>query len=120
MAWFHRRQDDGDDTMDPSVLLARAETAASFSTARFDLTVGDVFTITGRGTVVTGTIDTGHVKVGDAVTLVRSDGSTRELTVSGIEMFRKTTDSAVAGDNVGLLLGGIERGDIARGDRLVR
>lgn len=84
----------------------------------FRITVQDVFTITGRGTVVTGQIASGSIAVGDSVTLRRTDGSAREVTVTGIEMFRKLLDRAVRGDNVGLLLRGVERNEIGRGDIL--
>ena len=84
----------------------------------FRMTVQDVFTITGRGTVVTGLVASGSITAGDSVTLRRADGSTREVTVSGIEMFRKIVDTAVRGDNVGLLLRGVERNEIGRGDIL--
>ena len=80
----------------------------------FLMPVEDVFTITGRGTVVTGAISQGIVKVGDKVEIV-GIRDTRETTCTGVEMFRKLMDEGQAGDNVGLLLRGIERDDVERG-----
>jgi elongation factor Tu len=80
----------------------------------FLMPVEDVFTITGRGTVVTGAITQGKVKVGDKVQIV-GFRDTRETVVTGVEMFRKLLDEGQAGDNVGLLLRGIERVDVERG-----
>jgi elongation factor Tu len=80
----------------------------------FLMPVEDVFTITGRGTVVTGAISQGVVKVGDKVQIVGIT-DTRETTVTGVEMFRKLMDEGQAGDNVGLLLRGIEREEVERG-----
>ncbi|HMB01236.1 MAG TPA: elongation factor Tu [Spirochaetota bacterium] len=80
----------------------------------FLLPVEDIFTISGRGTVATGRIEQGKVKVGDKCQIVGM-GDTRETTITGVEMFRKEMDDAQAGDNVGLLLRGIERTDIQRG-----
>lgn len=85
---------------------------------RFRITVEDVFTITGRGTVVTGRIESGSVTVGDIVRLGRTDGSSRDVAVTGIEMFRKMLDTAKQGDNVGLLLRDVERNGVGRGDVL--
>ena len=84
----------------------------------FRITVEDVFSITGRGTVVTGRVESGSVGIGDQVTLRRVDGSVREVTVTGIEMFRKMLDVAKQGDNVGLLLRGLDKHDVGRGDIL--
>lgn len=84
----------------------------------FRITVQDVFSITGRGTVITGQIESGSISVGDTVTLRRKDGSYREIEVTGLEMFRKMLDTAKQGDNVGLLLRGIARNEVGRGDVL--
>ncbi len=81
----------------------------------FLMPVEDVFTITGRGTVVTGRIEQGVIKVGDKVEIVGIADETRETTVTGVEMFRKLMDQGEAGDNVGLLLRGIDREDVERG-----
>jgi elongation factor Tu len=78
------------------------------------LAVEDVFSISGRGTVATGRMERGKVKVGEKVELVGLR-DTRETVVTGVEMFRKSMDEAMAGDNVGLLLRGIEKDDIERG-----
>ena len=80
----------------------------------FLMAIEDVFTITGRGTVATGRIERGIVKVGDVVEIV-GIRETRETTVTGIEMFRKSLDEGQAGDNAGILLRGIEKKDIERG-----
>ena len=83
----------------------------------FLMPVEDVFTITGRGTVATGRVERGQVKIGDVVEIVGL-GANKSTTITGIEMFRKSLDSAMAGDNAGLLLRGIERKDIERGQVL--
>nr|KJB19694.1 hypothetical protein B456_003G115000 [Gossypium raimondii] len=80
----------------------------------FLLAVEDVFSITGRGTVATGRIERGTVKVGETVDIVGLK-DTRNVTVTGVEMFQKTLDDAMAGDNVGLLLRGVQKADIQRG-----
>jgi elongation factor Tu len=85
----------------------------------FLMAVEDVFTITGRGTVATGRIERGKVKVGETVQIVGIK-DTRETTVTGVEMFRKLLDEGMAGDNVGLLLRGIQKEDIERGMVLVK
>ncbi|MFN3821522.1 MAG: elongation factor Tu [bacterium] len=80
----------------------------------FLMPIEDVFSITGRGTVVTGRIERGKIKVGDEVELV-GFGPTRKTVVTGVEMFRKLLDEGVAGDNVGLLLRGIDKDEVERG-----
>jgi elongation factor Tu len=80
----------------------------------FLMAVEDVFSITGRGTVATGRVERGIVKVGDTVELVGL-GTTRATTVTGLEMFQKSLDEAQAGDNVGVLLRGIQKAEIERG-----
>jgi elongation factor Tu len=80
----------------------------------FLMAVEDVFSITGRGTVATGRIERGTVKVGDTVELVGLR-DTRQTTVTGLEMFQKSLDEALAGDNVGILLRGVQKEDIERG-----
>ena len=85
----------------------------------FLMPVEDVFTITGRGTVATGRVERGTVKVGDTVEIVGM-GSKLTSVVTGVEMFRKLLDQAVAGDNVGLLLRGIDRTQIERGQVLAK
>jgi len=80
----------------------------------FLMPVEDVFSITGRGTVATGRIETGRVKIGDAVQLLGL-GEDNKSVVTGVEMFRKILDEGEAGDNVGLLLRGIEKNEVKRG-----
>ena len=80
----------------------------------FLMAIEDVFSITGRGTVATGRIERGVVKVGDNVEVV-GVGETQMTTITGIEMFQKTLDEGFAGDNVGILLRGVTRDDIERG-----
>ena len=80
----------------------------------FLMAIEDVFSITGRGTVATGKIDRGVIKVGETVELVGL-GETKTTTVTGVEMFQKTLDEGVAGDNVGILLRGLQKNEIERG-----
>ncbi len=84
------------------------------------LPIEDVFTITGRGTVASGRIDRGTVKVGDEVEIVGIKPETRKAIVTGIEMFRKTLDLGEAGDNVGVLLRGVDRNEVERGQVLAK
>jgi elongation factor Tu len=85
----------------------------------FLMAIEDVFSITGRGTVATGRIERGKVKVGETVEIVGLK-DTRTTTVTGVEMFRKLLDEGIAGDNVGLLLRGVQKEDIERGMVLVK
>ena len=84
----------------------------------FLMPVEDVFTITGRGTVASGSIDRGTVKVGDEVEIVGLTDKVEKSTVTGLEMFHKTLDLGEAGDNVGVLLRGIDRDQVVRGQVL--
>ena len=84
----------------------------------FLMPVEDVFTITGRGTVATGRVERGTVKVGEEIEIVGLQEEKRKTTVTGLEMFRKLLDFAQAGDNVGALLRGIQRNEIERGQVL--
>jgi elongation factor Tu len=86
----------------------------------FLMPVEDVFGIKGRGTVATGRIERGVVKVGDEVELVGVHAATRKVVVTGVEMFKKLLDQGQAGDNVGCLLRGIERDEIERGQVLAK
>jgi elongation factor Tu len=86
----------------------------------FLMPVEDVFTITGRGTVGTGRVERGQVKVGEEVEIVGLKDESRKTVVTGIEMFRKLLDMGIAGDNVGVLLRGVERNDIERGQVLAK
>ncbi len=86
----------------------------------FLMPVEDVFTITGRGTVATGRVERGVLKVGDEVEIVGLAEESRKSVATGIEMFRKLLDQAQAGDNIGALLRGIERKDVERGQVLVK
>ena len=81
----------------------------------FLMPIEDVFTITGRGTVATGRIETGEAKTGDAVEIIGMGADKLTSTITGVEMFRKILDRGEAGDNVGLLLRGIDKKDIKRG-----
>ena len=76
--------------------------------------IEDVFSIKGRGTVGTGRIERGMIKVGDAVEIVGFDANKNSV-VTGVEMFQKTLDEGMAGDNVGVLLRGVEKNDLERG-----
>ncbi|WP_058259472.1 elongation factor Tu [Fenollaria timonensis] len=84
----------------------------------FLMPVEDIFSITGRGTVATGRVERGTVKVGDTVELVGLTNEVRDVVVTGVEMFHKLLDVAEAGDNVGLLLRGVQRDEIERGQVL--
>ncbi|HPJ00006.1 MAG TPA: elongation factor Tu [Enterococcus sp.] len=86
----------------------------------FMMPVEDVFSITGRGTVATGRVERGQVRVGDVVEIVGIDEETAQTTVTGVEMFRKLLDYAEAGDNIGALLRGVAREDIQRGQVLAK
>jgi len=97
------------DAVDEYIPTPQRETDKTFLMA-----VEDVFSITGRGTVATGRVERGTVKVGENVELVGLT-DTRTTTVTGLEMFQKTLDESVAGDNVGILLRGIQKNEIQRG-----
>ncbi len=81
----------------------------------FSMPVEDVFSITGRGTVATGRVERGKIKVNDKAELVGIVKETKSTVVTGVEMFRKLMDEAIAGDNIGLLLRGVEKEEIQRG-----
>ena len=97
--------------------VKRDESFLKVGTVEFEMEVEDVFSIMGRGTVVTGNITTGTIKVGDEV-LIFNNGIRTQVT--GIEMFRKQCDIAVAGDKVGVLLRGVARDEVSRGYTLVK
>src|SRR5690606_8359496 len=86
----------------------------------FLMPVEDVFTITGRGTVATGRVERGVIKVGDEIEIIGLAEEARKSVVTGVEMFRKLLDSAQAGDNIGALLRGVDRADIERGQVLAK
>ncbi|MFC4355385.1 elongation factor Tu [Chryseomicrobium palamuruense] len=86
----------------------------------FMMPVEDVFSITGRGTVATGRVERGQVKVGDVVDIIGIVEEPKSTTVTGVEMFRKLLDYAEAGDNIGALLRGVSREDIQRGQVLAK
>jgi elongation factor Tu len=86
----------------------------------FLMPVEDVFSITGRGTVATGRIETGVVHTGDEVELIGLGAASRKTVVTGVEMFRKILDDGEAGDNVGLLLRGVDKKEIRRGQVLAK
>jgi len=86
----------------------------------FMMPVEDVFSITGRGTVATGRVERGQVKVGDVVDIIGLAEEKKSTTVTGVEMFRKLLDYAEAGDNIGALLRGVAREDIQRGQVLAK
>ncbi|HOB35405.1 MAG TPA: elongation factor Tu, partial [Bacillota bacterium] len=86
----------------------------------FLMPIEDVFTITGRGTVVTGRVERGSIKVGDEVEIVGLMDAPRKTVCTGVEMFRKTLDYAEAGDNIGALLRGVDRQEVERGQVLAK
>jgi translation elongation factor EF-Tu-like GTPase len=113
MAFWNRKKTEAELTLEE--LQAGVEPAPVAPSGPFSMTIEDVFAITGRGTVVTGRIATGTIRTGMPVTVTRSAGSIAS-TVTAIEQFRRTADQASAGDNVGLLLDGVARHDVTRGD----
>lgn len=103
------------DTIDEAIPTPERDTEKPFL-----LPIEDVFSITGRGTVASGRIDRGAVRVGEEVEIIGIKNETKKAIVTGIEMFRKTLDYGEAGDNVGLLLRGITRDEIERGQVLAK
>jgi translation elongation factor EF-Tu-like GTPase len=132
MSWFRRKTEtldaehllqesrDVSAAGDPGAVsqVAAGQPAPGSASGDFRLTVADVFSIKNRGTVVTGQVDSGSVSVGADLAVTRDGQALRRVTVTGVEMFRKTLDTAVAGQNVGLLLDKVNREDIAAGDVL--
>jgi translation elongation factor EF-Tu-like GTPase len=127
--WPFRRQrgdsaQSSTDDMSVDTLLTRANQASPSSTGfsdgtgAFRMTVEDVFFITGRGLVATGRIEAGTLITGTDVRIMRAGQVVATTEVSGIEQFRKVTDSAGVGENVGVLLKGLAKGTVARGDVL--
>jgi elongation factor Tu len=86
----------------------------------FLMPVEDVFSITGRGTVATGRVERGRVKVGDEVEIVGLVEKAKKTTVTGVEMFRKLLDEGIAGDNIGCLLRGVDKNEVERGQVLAK
>ncbi len=86
----------------------------------FLMPIEDAFTISGRGTVATGRVERGQIKTGDEIEIIGLGKDTQKSTITGVEMFRKTLDEAQAGDNVGLLLRGIEKENIERGQVIAK
>src|SRR3989338_4946010 len=86
----------------------------------FLMPIEDVFTITGRGTVVTGRVEQGQIKIGDEIEIVGIHEKTEKTVVTGVEMFNKTLDNAQAGDNAGALLRGTKREEVERGQVLAK
>ncbi len=105
-------------------LMAACDTAIPEPTRDVDkpflMPIEDVFSITGRGTVVTGRVEKGIVKVGDEVEIVGIRGETQKTVVTGVEMFQKLLDQGQAGDNIGALLRGIKREEVERGQVLAK
>ena len=86
----------------------------------FIMPIEDIFSITGRGTVATGRVERGQLKVGEEVEIVGLTDEKRKVVVTGIEMFRTLLDYAEAGDNIGALLRGVQRTEIERGQVLAK
>ncbi len=116
----------GDKEQEANILKLLDEVDAYIPTPERDkdkpflMPVEDVFTITGRGTVATGRVERGELKLNDPVEIVGLRDEPRKTVATGIEMFRKLLDSAVAGDNVGVLLRGVDRKEIERGQVLAK
>lgn len=98
----------------------RAKTVSFENSGDFEFTIQDVFSIKGRGTVVTGRVMSGRVQVGDRVMLERTDGMRMDVKIGGIESFRKLVNEAIIGDNVGILIKDIDKNSVKRGDRLTK
>ncbi|WP_322200609.1 elongation factor Tu [Acutalibacter intestini] len=118
-------QDPSDATYAPILELMKAvdeyiPTPERKADLPFLMPVEDVMTITGRGTVATGRVERGQVKMGEEVEIVGLTEETRKSVITGIEMFRKTLDYAEAGDNIGALLRGVQRTEIERGQVLAK
>ena len=117
---------EGEAKYEEKILELMAEVDAYIPTPERDtdktflMPVEDVFTITGRGTVATGRVERGVIKVGDTVEIVGMNDEPKSTVVTGVEMFRKLLDQAVAGDNIGALLRGIDRKEIERGQVLAQ
>ncbi|SIS93731.1 elongation factor Tu [Salimicrobium salexigens] len=117
---------EGDADHEQAILDLMAEVDAHIPTPDRDtdkpfmMPVEDVFSITGRGTVATGRVERGQVKVGDDVEIIGLAPEAKKTTVTGVEMFRKLLDYAEAGDNIGALLRGVAREDINRGQVLAK
>ncbi|MGX7031187.1 elongation factor Tu [Vagococcus zengguangii] len=117
---------EGDEEYEAKILELMAEVDAYIPTPERDhdkpfmMPVEDVFSITGRGTVATGRVERGQIKVGDEVEVIGIAEETSKTTVTGVEMFRKLLDYAEAGDNIGALLRGVSRDDIQRGQVLAQ
>lgn len=105
-------------TAAPAPAPASASGAGVAGDGTFRMPVEDIFSIQGRGTVVTGRVEAGTVRVGMQVNVVRDGGVATTTKVTGVEMFRKVLDSATVGDNVGLLLERLGREDVHQGDVL--
>ena len=126
MGIFGRR---AEESMDPQELLARGHVEMAESAApddapagispAFRLTVADVFVIKGRGTVVTGMVESGTVRVGSLVRVERDGRLVAQTVIAGVETFRKIVDAAAAGENVGLLVPDLDRASVQSGDVLL-
>ena len=118
-----RRNDQDDVAKELAQLKQRrnqtgTDTNTAYAGETGQLMVEDVFSITGRGTVVTGAVLAGSFQVGDQVEISRLDGTCVQSVITGIEAFRKRLDSAQKGDHVGLLLRGVKKNDIGRKDMI--
>ncbi len=113
MAFWNRKKSEAELSLEE--LQAGATSIPPRATGPFSMTIEDVFAITGRGTVVTGRVASGTVRAGMPVTVTRA-AAPIATTVTAIEQFRRTAEQASAGDNVGLLLDGVARHDVSRGD----
>ena len=117
MAFWNRKKSEAEQSLEALQSGAGPQAAPSEPTGPFSMTIEDVFSITGRGTVVTGRVSSGVVRVGMTVH-VAHEPTPVTTTVTAVEMFRKRTDSAQAGDNVGLLLDGVGKDDVSPGDEV--
>ena len=114
---FGKREMDVTAKNESELPVNKDESFIKAGTVKFELEVEDVFSIVGRGTIVTGRVTSGSVSVGDEVLIFNNGIKTQ---VTGIEMFRKQCDTATEGDNVGILLRGISRDDVERGFLIIK
>lgn len=103
-----------------ATISVAGEPDAPGSVGEFRFEVEDIFSIAGRGLVVTGTVQGATLKQGDRLTFTGTDGAARQCTAKGIETFRKVLEAAPPGTNVGILLAGVERSEIQKGMVLVK
>jgi translation elongation factor EF-Tu-like GTPase len=117
VAFWNRKKSEAEVSLERLQAGTAEQAVPAEPTGPFELTIEDVFAITGRGTVVTGRVTSGVVRVGMPVT-VNTEPTPIATTVTGVETFRKKAEQAGVGENVGLLLDGVGRDDVAPGNKV--